>query len=189
MDILTSDQAHASTAVTHPSPTTKTIDSEKMERFLHKAVSDFGPAVSAALVVIGDKLGLYQAMSHGGPITSAELARRTGTNERYVREWLVNPAASGYVDYDPASYCPDGTVLIVEPMAGETVEANLNPVGRVYSGASVLCCTPNAIASGQTALGTLATEAALRDVLTQGGFTRFRRATETPFNRVFEARP
>ena len=367
METATSAQVQAST-------NTKTIDNDKMERFLHKAVNDFGAAVSAALVVIGDKLGLYQAMSHGGPMTSVELARRTGTSERYVREWLVNQAASGYVDYDPAAHtyslchehaialadekspffvgggfqvitsmmkaeprirqafmegngmfwgehdpglfegterffrpgytahlvpewipalegvqeklargaavadvgcghgastiimaqafprsrfygfdnhapsinrahrlgheagvadrvifeiagsttfplrerydliaffdclhdfgdpmgavqrarealAVDGTVLIVEPMAGETVEANLNPVGRVYSGASVLCCTPNAIASGQTALGTLATEAALRDVVTQGGFTRFRRAAETPFNRVFEARP
>jgi len=69
------------------------------------------------------------------------------------------------------------------------VQENLNPVGRVYSGASVLCCTPNAIASGQTVLGTLATEEQLRSVVTAGGFNRFRRATQTPFNRVFEARP
>ena len=350
------------------------IDQQRLENFLGKAVSDFGAAVSAALVLIGDKLGLYKAMAHGGPLTSAELARRTGTTERYVREWLVNQAAGGYVDYDPtagtytlphehaialadekspyfvgggfqvitammkaenriaqaflsgdgmfwgehdhnlfegterffrpgyaahlvaswipaldgvkeklergavvadvgcghgastiimalaypksrffgfdnhapsinrahrsaheagvadrvvfeiagattfparATYdliaffdclhdfgdpigaakrahetlAPDGTVLIVEPMAGESVQENLNPVGRVYSGASVLCCTPNAIASGQTVLGTLATEEQLRTAVEAGGFTRFRRATQTPFNRVFEARP
>jgi len=350
------------------------IDKAKMEAFLGRAVSDFGAAVSAALVRIGDKLGLYKAMSHGGPMTSAELARRTGTTERYVREWLVNQAAGGYVEYDkttgtyslphehaialaddkspffvgggfqvlmgmmkaesriaeafmtgdgmfwgehdsdlfegterffrpgyaahlvgswipsldgvkeklergaavadigcghgastiimalaypkskffgfdnhapsinrahrsaheagvadrvvfeiagatnfPArskydfvaffdclhdfgdpigaakraheTVAPDGTVMIVEPMAGETVQSNLNPVGRVFSGASVLCCTPNAIASGQTVLGTLATEEQLRNVVMAGGFTRFRRTTETPFNRVFEARP
>jgi SAM-dependent methyltransferase len=354
--------------------THQTIDQAKLEAFLGKAVSDFGGAVSAALVRIGDRLGLYKAMSHGGPMTSVELARRTGTTERYVREWLVNQAAGGYVEYDPAtgtyslphehaialadekspffvgggfqvimgmlkaeariaqaflggggmfwgehdpdlfegterffrpgyaahlvsSWIPaldgvkeklergatvadigcghgastiimalaypkskffgfdnhapsinsahraaheagvadrvifeiagattfparskfdlvaffdclhdfgdpigaakrayetlasDGTVLIVEPMAGESVEKNLNPVGRVFSGASVLCCTPNAIASGQTVLGTLATEEQLRKVVTAGGFTRFRRAAETPFNRVFEARP
>ena len=349
------------------------IDKAKMEAFLGRAVSDFGAAVSAALVRIGDKLGLYKAMSHGGPMTSAELARRTGTTERYVREWLVNQAAGGYIDYDKATgtyslphehaialadekspffvgggfqvlmgmmkaesriaeafmtgegmfwgehdpdlfegterffrpgyaahlvgtwipslegvkeklergatvadvgcghgastiimalaypkskffgfdnhapsinrahrsaheagvadrvvfeiagstnfpsrskydfvaffdclhdfgdpigaakrahetLAPDGTVMIVEPMAGETVQSNLNPVGRVFSGASVLCCTPNAIASGQTVLGTLATEEQLRKVVMAGGFTRFRRTTETPFNRVFEAR-
>ena len=79
------------------------IDKAKMEAFLGRAVSDFGAAVSAALVRIGDKLGLYKAMSHGGPMTSAELARRTGTTERYVREWLVNQAAGGYIDYDKAT--------------------------------------------------------------------------------------
>jgi hypothetical protein len=79
------------------------IDQQKLEMFLGKAVSDFGSAVSAALVLIGDKLGLYKAMAHGGPLTSAELARRTGTTERYVREWLVNQAAGGYIDYDAAT--------------------------------------------------------------------------------------
>jgi hypothetical protein len=82
----------------------------------------------------------------------------------------------------------DGTVLLVEPMAAEDVQGNLNPVGRVYSGASVLTCTPNAIASGGNALGTLATEARLRAVASEAGLSRFRRAAETPFNRVFEAR-
>jgi hypothetical protein len=81
----------------------QTIDQKKMETFLGKAVSDFGSAVSAALVLIGDKLGLHKAMAHGGALTSIELARRTGTTERYVREWLVNQAAGGYVDYDPAT--------------------------------------------------------------------------------------
>lgn len=351
----------------------QTIDQAKLDAFLGKAVTDFGGAVSAALVLIGDKLGLYKAMAHGGPMTSAELARRTGTSERYIREWLVNQAAGGYVEYDAATktftlphehalaladekspffvgggfqvvtammkaesritnafmtgegmfwgehdpnlfegterffrpgyaahlvgswipaldevkerlergamvadigcghgastiimalaypkskfwgfdnhapsinrahrgaheagvadrvifeiagatnfperakydliaffdclhdfgdpvgaakrayetLAPEGAAMIVEPMAAEAVEGNLNPVGRVYSGASVLCCTPNAIASGQTVLGTLATEADLRRVVTTGGFTRFRRAAETPFNRVFEAR-
>jgi SAM-dependent methyltransferase len=84
---------------------------------------------------------------------------------------------------------PDGVVLLVEPMAGDTVEDNFNPVGRVYSAASVLVCTPNAVATGPLALGTLATEAALRNVVTEAGFTRFRRAMDTPFNRLFEARP
>lgn len=81
----------------------------------------------------------------------------------------------------------DGVVMLVEPMAGERVEDNLNPVGRIFSAASVLICTPNAIATGNTALGTLATEAQLRDVFRATGFTRFRRATETITNRIFEA--
>jgi SAM-dependent methyltransferase len=352
---------------------TQSFNQQKLESFLMKSVSDFGAAVSAALVVIGDKLGLYKAMSGSAPVNSAELAARTGTSERYVREWLVNQAAGGYVEYhpdtgkyslpvehaaaladdhspffvgggfqvvtammkasdrivtafqsgegmfwgehhsdlfegterffrpgysahlvtewipsldgvreklsagarvadvgcghgastiimaqafpasqfwgfdnhapsivharkaafsaavadrvrfdiagatnfpgsgydlvtffdclhdlgDPAGSLrraretlnPGGCVMIVEPMAADSVEGNFNPVGRVYAGASVLCCTPNAIASGQTVLGTIATEPQLRKVAAEAGLTNFRRATETHFNRVFEARP
>jgi hypothetical protein len=76
----------------------------------------------------------------------------------------------------------------VEPMAGDRIEDNLNPVGRVYAGASVLVCTPHAMAEGGAALGTIATDAALPEVAIAGGLTHFRRATETPFNRVFESR-
>jgi len=76
--------------------------------------------------------------------------------------------------------------MAVEPMAGRKVDENFNPVGRVYSGASVLVCTPNAMATGGYALGTVATDEELNKVATKAGFTRFRRATETPFNRVFE---
>ncbi len=98
----------------------------------------------------------------------------------------------GAMRYARRAVADDGALLIVEPMAGEHVEENINPVGRVFSGASVLCCTPNAIATGGpegVALGTVATEQQLREVVLEGGFTRFRRATETPFNRIFEARP
>jgi len=80
----------------------------------------------------------------------------------------------------------DGTIMAVEPMAGRKVEENFNPVGRVYSGASVLCCTPNALATGGYALGTVATDEELETVAREAGFTQFRRATETPFSRVFE---
>ena len=86
------------------------------------------------------------------------------------------------------SLAPDGTALIVEPMAGERVEENLNPVGRLFAGASTLCCTPNALANGGPALGTIATEAQLRLVMTEAGFSSFRRVTQTPFNRIFEAK-
>jgi SAM-dependent methyltransferase len=345
-----------------------TIDEAKLNAFLTKVLDDWGAVSSAPLVMIGDKLGLYDALAEAGPVTSEELARRTGTHERYVREWLLNQAAGGYVEYDPtggrytlppehaaalpslfggfqtylaaaraepriaaafqtgegmawgehdpgvfvgierayrpgyeqflvSSWIPaldgvanklergatvadvgcghgaatlilaqayprsrfvgfdnhaasieaarraaaaagvadrasfeavsataypaplsgydliaffdclhdlgdpigaaqhahealatDGTVLIVEPMAGERVEDNLNPLGRALSGASTLLCTPHARATGGPALGALASEARLRDVATAGGFGRFRRAAETPFNRVFEAR-
>jgi SAM-dependent methyltransferase len=336
-----------------------------MDRF----VADLGATISAGNVVIGDKLGLYRALAEAGPLTPAELAARTGTAERYVREWLAGQAASGYVEYgagryhltdeqalafaDPAGLAlpgafelavacladepkiteafrtgtgvawgdhhpavftgterffrpgyvanlvdawipavaglPDllrsgiavadvgcglgtstrimadtypastvtgfdahpasielarkaaadagvagrcgfavaraddfpghgyglvttfdclhdmgdpvgaarhirqsladgGVWMIVEPYAGDTVADNLTPVGRVYYGFSTLVCTPGALNQGDTALGTQAGEARLREVLNAGGLGSVRRAAETPFNLVIEAR-
>ena len=353
--------------------TVQTIDEDKLNEFMGRFVADLGAAVSSALVVIGDRLGLYRAMADGEPVSPSVLAARTGTNERYVREWLSNQAAGGYVGYDPSSgtfslspeqsfalaqegspafvpgafqlvtalikdeekisdafvgghgvgwhehhhdlfagterffrpgyvanlvsswipaldgvqakleagalvadvgcghgastilmaeafprsefvgfdyheasietarraaseagldsrvsfeaapakdypgdgydlvcmfdclhdmgdpvgaaahvlqtLAPDGTWLIVEPYAGDHLEGNLNPVGRVYYGASTLVCTPaSRDQEVGLALGAQAGEARLREVVTAGGFTRFRRATETPFNIVLEAR-
>jgi len=344
------------------------FDETRAHAFVGKVLEDWGAISSASLVMIGDKLGLYEAMAEAGPVTSEQLARRTGTHERYVREWLLNQAAGGYVEYDPStgrytlpaehaavlpslfggfqaylgaakaapriadafrsgngmawgdhdagvfvgiervyrpgyeqflvqSWIPalegvaeklehgatvadvgcghgastiilaqafprsrffgfdnhaasidtarraaaeagladrisfevvsateypsplsgydliaffdclhdlgdptgaaghahqalasDGTVLIVEPMAGERVEDNLTPLGRAVSGASTLMCTPHSLSTGGPALGALASEAQLRDVIVAGGFGHFRRATETPFNRIFEVR-
>jgi len=78
---------------------TRPIDSEKLNTLLGQAVQDMGAALHAALIVIGDKLGLYREMADGKPVTSAELAERTGTAERYVREWLNANAASKYLEY------------------------------------------------------------------------------------------
>jgi SAM-dependent methyltransferase len=339
-----------------------------------KMLHDMGAAATGALVVIGDKLGLYKALAAEGPLTSAGLAARTGTAERYVREWLAAQAAAGYVNYQPAAgtyamsaeqamiladdnspvfvagafeviaslfkdepkisdafrsgkgvgwhehspclfrgterffrtgyaahlvpeWLPalagacaklergakvadvgcghgastivmakaypkstfvgfdyhgpsveraraaareagvearcrfevadskrfpgegydlvaffdclhdmgdpvgaakhvrqalsaDGTWLIVEPYASDSVEGNLNPVGRVFYAASTMVCVPASLSQeGAMALGAQAGEARLREVVTAGGFTRFRRATATPFNLVLEARP
>jgi len=350
------------------------INEDKMHAFLGKVVGDFGAALSSSLAYIGTKLGLYRAIADAGTVTPSELAERTGTVERYVREWLVNQAAGGYVEYDPAggrySLSPEqavaltdqdspfyvgggfyvvkamtsaqtrildafrngggilwgdndpelfigterffrpgyrahlvaswipaltgieeklkagttvadigcghgastiimaqaypnsrfrgfdnhegsivsararaeaagvgdrvtfevanagnfpgidggyglicffdclhdmgdpvgatkrasetlaagGSALIVEPMAGNTVEENFNIIGRTFSAASTLCCTSNSLALGGPALGAIASEDALRETAVAGGFKEFRRATETPFNRVFEAR-
>ena len=267
--------------------TQATLDEAKIGAFVNQVLGELGATLNAALVVIGDKLGLYEAMAESGPITPGELAERTGTTERYVREWLNGQAAGGYVEYDPddrtytlppehafvlanenspyympgafelvtasvrdepkireafqsgagvgwhehnhgvfdgcerffhpgygydlvcmfdclhdmgdpvgaarhvkESLHPDGTWLIVEPMAGDRVEDNLNPVGRVYYGGSTLLCTPASLSQEVgLALGAQAGEARLRDVVTSAGFTRFRRAAETPFNIVLEARP
>ena len=85
---------------------------------------------------------------------------------------------------------PDGTWMIVEPYAADEVAGNLNPVGRIYYNASTLTCISNALSQpGGYSLGTQAGEAAIRQVVTDAGFTRFRRAAETPFNLVYEARP
>jgi SAM-dependent methyltransferase len=353
---------------------TTAIDETKLQAFMGQFVQDLGAALSVATVRIGDKLGLYKAMADGSPVTPAVLAERTGTDERYVREWLSSQAASGYVTYDPASeqfalppeqalalaqdnspvfipgafqlvaalikdepriseafrsgdgvgwhehdhdlfcgterffrpgyianlvsswipaldgvdekllsgarvadvgcghgastlilaaayprseivgfdYHPesieraraaaeqagvadrvsfeiatakeypgsgydlvamfdclhdmgdpvgatrhvldslaeDGTWLIVEPFANDRLEDNLNPVGRVFYSASTMVCTPaSRDQEVGLALGAQAGEARLRAVVTEGGFTRFRRATDTPFNLVLEARP
>jgi SAM-dependent methyltransferase len=84
----------------------------------------------------------------------------------------------------------DGTWMIVEPFANDSVEQNLNPIGRVLYGASTVICTPASLSQEVgLALGAQAGEARLTEVLKEGGFTRVRRATETPFNLILEARP
>jgi winged helix-turn-helix protein len=76
------------------------VDSNKMNEFLGRFVNDLGAAVHAGMVVIGERLGLYKALATN-PMTSAELAVQTGTDERYVREWAASQAAGGYLTYDP----------------------------------------------------------------------------------------
>jgi len=97
---------------------------------------------------------------------------------------------------DPVGACkraaevlsPEGSVMIVEPMAGNTIEENFNPIGRTFAGASTLCCTSNSLAMNGPALGAVASESAIRDTVLAGGLSQFRRSSETPFNRIFEAR-
>jgi hypothetical protein len=89
------------------------LDQDRLQRFLQKALDEIGATFHASLVVIGDQLGLYKAMAGAGPLTSVELAERTSTAERYVREWLAAPAASGYVTYEPTT----GRLLLSEEQA------------------------------------------------------------------------
>src|SRR2546430_1825301 len=255
---------------------TPAINMDKLNAFMGQVVGELGATVNAGLIVLGDRLGLYKAMAESGPITSAELAEKTRTAERYVREWLNAQAAGGFVEYTPETqryllppeqamaqayprsrfrgfdYHPesielarqkakdaglqdrttfevakaaafpgsgydliamfdclhdmgdpvgaarhvrqalaaDGTWLIVEPIAGDRVEQNLNPVGRAYYAFSTFLCTPNSLSQDVgLALGAQAGEARIKDVATAGGFTRFRRVAETPFNVVYEVRP
>jgi hypothetical protein len=85
---------------------------------------------------------------------------------------------------------PDGTLMLVEPMAGDSLADNLNPVGRVYYAFSTAVCVPTSLSQEVGAgLGAQAGEKRLAEVVRNGGFTRFRRAAETPFNLILEARP
>jgi len=79
------------------------VNSDRLNAFMGKMVTEFGAAMNASLVLLGDKLGLYRTLAAKGPMNSSELASATGTAERYVREWLSSQAASGYVEYDSAS--------------------------------------------------------------------------------------
>src|SRR4029077_17092732 len=83
-----------------PAPVTQPVDPDKLNAFLGRMVGDLGAIATGALVLLGDRLGLFRAMRSGEAVTPDELAQRTGTHERYVREWLSAQAAAGYVDYD-----------------------------------------------------------------------------------------
>ncbi len=95
-----------------------TVDNDKLMAFVFKAVDEVGATLNSALVVLGDKLGLYRAMAGAGPVSSDELADRTGTTERYVREWLNAQAAGGYVEYNPETgrylLPPEQTVALTD---------------------------------------------------------------------------
>src|SRR6201981_834930 len=94
------------------------LDVDKLMSFVFRAVDEVGATLNAALVVMGDKLGLYRALAGAGPLTPVELARRAGVNERLVREWLNAQAAGGYVEYDPngGTYTlpPEQTVALTD---------------------------------------------------------------------------
>jgi hypothetical protein len=94
------------------------VDGDKLMQFVFRAVDEVGAALNAALVVMGDKLGLYRALAGTEGLSSDELAERTGTSERYVREWLGAQAAGGFVSYDPESgryaMAPEQTVALTD---------------------------------------------------------------------------
>jgi SAM-dependent methyltransferase len=147
---------------------------------------------------------------HGGSIeTARRRAQDAGVSHRVKFE--IEPASSytgggydlvtmfdclhdmgdpvGAARHVHSTLAPDGTWMIVEPLAGDRVEDNFNPVGRAYYGFSTLLCTPASLSQEVgLALGAQAGEARIRDVLQAGGFSRFRRVAETPFNVVYEAR-
>ncbi len=95
------------------------LNEERLNALLGQAVVEFGATVNAALVAIGDRLGLFRELAASGPLTSSGLAERTGTSERYVREWLAAQAASGWVDYDAGderySMSPEQALMFADP--------------------------------------------------------------------------
>ncbi len=88
--------------IAEPTRDGATLDQAKMEAFMGKALGDFAGAYTALMCALGDRVGLFKDLATNGPTTSAELAARTGTVERYAREWLGGMASAGYLEYDPA---------------------------------------------------------------------------------------
>jgi SAM-dependent methyltransferase len=117
-----------------------TIDQGKLDEFLGKVVGDVGSAMSAVLVVIGDKLGLYRAMAQHGPLSPSELAQRTETAERYVHEWLNAQAAGGYVSYDGASgkysLPPEQAAALADPDSSAFVPGLFQVTAAMWAGES-----------------------------------------------------
>src|SRR3954471_16670005 len=177
-------------------------------------IADVGCGLGASSVLLADAFPASQVSGSDYHAGSIELARKraaeAGVTERTTFEVASAQTFSGR-GYDLVTtfdclhdmgdplgaarhvreaLTPAGTWMIVEPAAGDRVEDNLNPVGRAYYGFSTFLCVPNGLSQpGGYALGSQAGEAAIRQVTTDAGFTRFRRAAETPFNLVYEVRP
>ena len=127
------------------------IDMTKLEPLLGMMVNELGAAANAALAIVGDKLGLYKALAAAGPCTPDELARRSGTAERYVREWLSAQAASGFVTYDPAN----GLFSMSEEQAAVLADDDsvVNLMGGFYSLAAVFADEPRLAQAFKTGKG------------------------------------
>jgi 2-polyprenyl-3-methyl-5-hydroxy-6-metoxy-1,4-benzoquinol methylase len=176
-------------------------------------VADVGCGLGASTILMAKAFPtskFYGFDIHPGSIEMARArAAQAGVTERVVFDVATstNYSGSGYdlvahfdclhdmggptaaARYGRQTLAADGTWMVVEPFAGDKLEENLHPLGRAFYAASTLLCVPNSMASEGVALGAQAGEGRLRRVALEGGFTRFRRAAETPFNLVLEARP
>ena len=121
---------------------TAPLDPVKLESFVGQAVTELGAAISGLLVHVGDRLGLYKAMAGAGPLTPADIAARTATSERYVREWLGNQAAGGYVVYHPAdsSYelSPEQAMVLADEASPVFLGGAFETIASCYSDADRL---------------------------------------------------
>jgi SAM-dependent methyltransferase len=127
------------------------IDETALQNLVGKMVGDLGAVVSGALVVLGDRLGLYRALAEVGPADSAKLAKHTGLDERYVREWLANQAASGYINYEPKtgsfSMSAEQKAIFADP------ESPVAMTGGFYAAASVYHDEPKVAEAFRTGAG------------------------------------
>ncbi len=114
----------------------QTVDENQLETLLDRMLGDVAAAASGALVLLGDRLGLYRAIAEHGPVTSQELADHTGLAERYVREWLANQAAGGYVEYDPPterfSMTPEQVATLVDENSPAYLHGNYDLIAGLY---------------------------------------------------------
>jgi ubiquinone/menaquinone biosynthesis C-methylase UbiE len=176
--------------------------------------ADLGCGLGASTVLLGQAFPQSHFIGSDYHERSIELARKraadAGIADRVQFE-VASAAGFSGSDYDlvttfdclhdmgdplsaarhiRSALAPDGTWMVVEPAAADDVPGNFNPIGRIYYNFSTQLCVPNAMSqTGGYSLGAQAGEAAIRRIATDAGFTRFRRATETPFNMVYEARP
>ena len=185
---------------------------EKLERGAKVADVGCGHGASSILMAQAFPNSSFTGFDYHGPsVERARSAAREAGVEPRCRFEVADAMSYPGADYDLVAFFDclhdmgdpvgaakhvrqslgvDGTWLIVEPFASDTVEGNLNPVGRIYYAASTMICVPASLSQDVgLALGAQAGEARLRQVVQAGGFTRFRRATATPFNLVLEARP
>ena len=176
-------------------------------------VADIGCGLGASTILMAKEYPnskFFGCDYHEGSIQMAVMAMKAGVDDRITFEVATAKAFPG-MEYDLIAFfdClhdmgdptgasahvrsalkPDGTWMIVEPYAEDAAEANHNPIGRIFYSASTLLCVPASISQEVgAALGAQAGEARLKSVITAGGFSQFRRATQTPFNLVFEAKP
>jgi ubiquinone/menaquinone biosynthesis C-methylase UbiE len=114
-----------------------TIDEQKLHALVGKMITELGAAANGVLLLIGDKLGLFRALREFGPMTSASLARRTDTNERYIREWLCAQAASGLVEYDPAterfSLSPEQSAVVADEESPAFMGGGFQSLAAVFA--------------------------------------------------------
>jgi SAM-dependent methyltransferase len=159
-----------------------TMDMAQVEQFAGRVVTDVAVALSGVMTSIGHKLGLYKAAAKDIPESEFDLICFMDCLHDMGDPVGALKKAKNAMNHD-------GTVLLVEPMAGDNVEDNINPVGRLYYAASTAVCTPCSCSQEVgLALGAQAGQRRLTEILNEAGFSEVNRVAETGFNLILEAR-